>query len=131
MTKETIVCKFDSEIECTEYNCEYTCSELENLELDGEESCLLFKKEQTVLLKLLGVQKEIADYKRLLTETLDQAKEYEDKMEAKIEAANNTLKQARDFIEAIGDDKLSANHVLNLISTLEETLHIPRKEPQP
>ena len=48
-----------------------------------------------------------------------------------IEAANNTLKQARDFIEAIGDDKLSANHVLNLISTLEETLHIPRKEPQP
>lgn len=45
-----------------------------------------------------------------------------------IEGANNTLKQARDFLEAIDDDKLSANHVLSLISDLEETLHTPQKK---
>jgi hypothetical protein len=49
----------------------------------------------------------------------------------KIAEANNTLKQARDFLEAIDDDKLSANHVLNLISTLEECLsQEPTKEKQ-
>jgi hypothetical protein len=52
------------------------------------------------------------------------------KLEAKIEVANNTLKQARDFIEEIGDDKLSTKDVLSFISTLEEALLIPRnREP--
>jgi hypothetical protein len=54
----------------------------------------------------------------------------ERELKAKIEAANNILKQARDFIEAIDDDKLSANHVLNFVSTLEEELHIPRNREQ-
>lgn len=59
--KEIIVCKFDSELECTEYNCEYTCSELENLELDGEESCPLFKKEQLALIQIDAANKILAE----------------------------------------------------------------------
>lgn len=66
--KEIIVCKFDNEIECTEYNCEYTCTELETLELDGEESCPLFKKEQLALLKIRELKKKIEAANKKLAE---------------------------------------------------------------
>jgi hypothetical protein len=64
--KEIIVCKFDSEIECTEYNCEYDCSDLETLELDGEESCPLFKREQLALLKVKALEAKIEAAKPIL-----------------------------------------------------------------
>lgn len=54
---------------------------------------------------------------------------YNNSLETQIEEAKNTLKQAKDFLETIDDDKLSANHVLNLISTLEEELSpLPNKK---
>ena len=73
---------------------------------------------------LVDAQKEVNKFKTYRDNAAKKFFEAEDK----IEAANNTLKQARDFIETIGEDKMSANHVLQLVSTLEETLHIPRKE---
>ncbi len=64
--KEVIVCKFDDEIECTEYNCEYTCSELETLELDGEESCPMFKREQLALIRIMELNEKIAELEKQL-----------------------------------------------------------------